>query len=601
MDGYKEDMMSERATIDRRKTPLSAPAPPQYQEREAALDPTWEPDAIHRPPRAALVHRALAGHEFSAIAIQPPELQPAAPSDAQIGAEGGALDEATEERIDERRGEGAPLDPATRTRMDRAFATSFADVRIHADGESDTLNRSLSARAFTTGTDLFFQQDAFQPGTHTGDRLLAHELTHVVQQRSAPASGPLTVGAVDDPAEREADAAAEQVAADEPATGIEDASMGQATVAPARVQRQGGDPNATATAPPPSGSVQDKVPSQLDLKSVQGRFTIPEGVALGGSVTGKAYTTDWTDVSVQISEKGVSLHLSPPIHIRPVTAWVNIFPIIGQGIYFGMSDCEWSDLEYSFASASITSVGLKDTGPGSSIQGSVRSTITEKVTALFAGTKVATAGYDPLTDTDVAGTVAGIVANAKTFAPDGGGDLEVKNIHIGGTVAFKSAMKTDQVDLPAGTSATLDVWMDGTAKDVADPAKRKISMINVETSGITLLYGEHHQPVAKVTRASLSNGGAFSVLAWEPLGEGETPGVAAGIVGMVGGMLEGYKEAGEVGGNIGLLVGGGTAKVAGDQWTKQKIEAVVGPIVVQLIRDNRGVISGIDLAALLGL
>jgi flagellar biosynthesis GTPase FlhF len=66
--------------------------------------------------------------------------------------------------------------------MEDAFGFDFTRVRIHADTEGDRLSRSLEARAFTTGSDIFFRQGAYKPESPSGQRLLAHELTHVVQQ-----------------------------------------------------------------------------------------------------------------------------------------------------------------------------------------------------------------------------------------------------------------------------------------------------------------------------------------------------------------------------------------------------------------------------------
>ncbi|MBW4436944.1 MAG: DUF4157 domain-containing protein [Pleurocapsa minor GSE-CHR-MK-17-07R] len=58
----------------------------------------------------------------------------------------------------------------------------FSNVNIHTDTQSDTLNRSLGSRAFTTGNDIYFRGGEFNPGSSGGQELLAHELTHVVQQ-----------------------------------------------------------------------------------------------------------------------------------------------------------------------------------------------------------------------------------------------------------------------------------------------------------------------------------------------------------------------------------------------------------------------------------
>ncbi len=66
--------------------------------------------------------------------------------------------------------------------MEQSFGADFSGVRIHADGEADQLSRALSARAFTTGQEIYFKQGEYQPDSQPGQMLLAHELTHVVQQ-----------------------------------------------------------------------------------------------------------------------------------------------------------------------------------------------------------------------------------------------------------------------------------------------------------------------------------------------------------------------------------------------------------------------------------
>jgi hypothetical protein len=125
-----------------------------------------------------------------------------------VGVEGGPVGPDTAGRIEGLRGGGSSLDHGTRTSMESAFGTSFSDVRVHADGESDALNRRLTARAFTTGSDIFLRRDASPTDTH----LLAHELTHVVQQRSmSGGSGGMRVGAAGDGHEKHADAVADVV------------------------------------------------------------------------------------------------------------------------------------------------------------------------------------------------------------------------------------------------------------------------------------------------------------------------------------------------------------------------------------------------------
>ncbi len=107
----------------------------------------------------------------------------AATADAPIGAAGGAVGADVESRIRSARAGGAPLPGDVGSRMEQAFGTDFGDVRVHSGAQSADLNRSISARAFTTGSDIFLGAGTPALDSSSGTELLAHELTHVVQQR----------------------------------------------------------------------------------------------------------------------------------------------------------------------------------------------------------------------------------------------------------------------------------------------------------------------------------------------------------------------------------------------------------------------------------
>ncbi|MGI9302192.1 MAG: eCIS core domain-containing protein [Gammaproteobacteria bacterium] len=87
-----------------------------------------------------------------------------------------------ESRINQARGGGHPLPDQTRSQMEQSLGTDLSGVRIHTDSRADSLNQSLQAKAFTTGSDLFFRRGTYNPDSSGGKQLLAHELTHVVQQ-----------------------------------------------------------------------------------------------------------------------------------------------------------------------------------------------------------------------------------------------------------------------------------------------------------------------------------------------------------------------------------------------------------------------------------
>jgi hypothetical protein len=104
---------------------------------------------------------------------------------------------------------GQPLDPATRAWFEPRLGRDLSDIRLHADAVADLASRSVDAGAFTFGRDIAFRRGAYDPSSGDGRRLLAHELTHAVQQGESRGSGEPVLGRVDDPVEREADRAAE--------------------------------------------------------------------------------------------------------------------------------------------------------------------------------------------------------------------------------------------------------------------------------------------------------------------------------------------------------------------------------------------------------
>ncbi|MBN1814364.1 MAG: DUF4157 domain-containing protein [Anaerolineae bacterium] len=116
-----------------------------------------------------------------------------------------------EQAVQAARGGGQALDTGMRAQMESAFGADFSGVRVHADAGSDALNQSLNARAFTTGQDVFFRQGAYDPGSSGGRELLAHELTHVVQQTGDEVQRKLTVNAAGDRYEQEADRVARAI------------------------------------------------------------------------------------------------------------------------------------------------------------------------------------------------------------------------------------------------------------------------------------------------------------------------------------------------------------------------------------------------------
>jgi hypothetical protein len=110
----------------------------------------------------------------------------------QADGDGPAVAPELEAAIRGAKGGGQPLPDRVRTRMEQALGADFSRVRVHADPQADQLNQAIQARAFTTGQDVFFRQGAYAPESQGGQALLAHELTHVVQQTAKAPTTPLT-------------------------------------------------------------------------------------------------------------------------------------------------------------------------------------------------------------------------------------------------------------------------------------------------------------------------------------------------------------------------------------------------------------------------
>jgi hypothetical protein len=142
-------------------------------------------------------------------------------------------------------GGGSPLETDTRGLMEERLGQDFSDVRVHTGQKADESARSINAQAYTVGTDVVFRSGHYSPGTDTGQRVLAHELTHVVQQKAGPVAGTPAPGGIrlsdpSDPFEQAAERAAEQ-AMNQPAPAAQ--ASGETAV-----QRQGEEEEEEETA-----------------------------------------------------------------------------------------------------------------------------------------------------------------------------------------------------------------------------------------------------------------------------------------------------------------------------------------------------------------
>lgn len=97
--------------------------------------------------------------------------------------------EIMEPMLHQKKGKGHSLEGSSKDMMEQAFAADFSQVRVHTDAESHRMNQSIHAQAFTYGNDIYFNKNKYRPESREGRHLLAHELTHTIQQKGKKPKG----------------------------------------------------------------------------------------------------------------------------------------------------------------------------------------------------------------------------------------------------------------------------------------------------------------------------------------------------------------------------------------------------------------------------
>lgn len=152
------------------------------------------------------------------------------------------------------RSPGQPLDTAPRSFMESRFGHDFSSVRVHTDAKAANSARSVNALAYTVGQSVVFGSNQYQPHTRAGQQLMAHELTHVVQQGGAgntkQSPDALAINSSDDAFEQQASVTAQQVMTGASITGA-------LSVSGPAIQRQ-----------TPGGDTEQKPPEKKDTSEV---------------------------------------------------------------------------------------------------------------------------------------------------------------------------------------------------------------------------------------------------------------------------------------------------------------------------------------------
>lgn len=192
-DSYEQEADAVADRIVNRETTVPTPVrrPEEAAPAEVPLAETITPLAQRQPEEQEQPLQEKAAFESPGVMESAEE----APVQRK---ENGAAPAEVDEQLQRSKGGGDLLPPATQQQMESGFGADFSQVRVHTGADAVQMSRDLNAQAFTHGRDIFFNEGKFQPGTKKGDQLLAHELTHTVQQGRTKPSAPVQRAEGDD-------------------------------------------------------------------------------------------------------------------------------------------------------------------------------------------------------------------------------------------------------------------------------------------------------------------------------------------------------------------------------------------------------------------
>jgi hypothetical protein len=169
-----------RSAVVQAKLMVSQPEDKYEQEADRVAEEVVR--RINTPPTDDIRSQHLAMGENNYLCRKPTLQNPVSSLQPASAGDGLAISPNLESAIQHARSGGHALPAQVREPMEQAFGADFSRVRMHIGFESERLGRLLSAQAFTTEQDIFFGQGAYKPESQVGQKLLAHELTHVMQQ-----------------------------------------------------------------------------------------------------------------------------------------------------------------------------------------------------------------------------------------------------------------------------------------------------------------------------------------------------------------------------------------------------------------------------------
>ncbi len=368
--------------------------------------------------------------------------------------------------------------------------------------------------------------------------------------------------------------------------------QGGAGRSPAPRVSGGGRGNAAAAAQLPAAagpgaSVASQLPEGIDLSSAGVGFSLPGNTALTGNWN-QLTTTEPTQVSIQVSATSLDLHFWPALVVD--AQWP-------------LSNVAWRGLTWDFRSGRISSVNLENTQIGVPISGTVRGEIEKFVNNLMSGTPLQRAGYNPLQDTDLGGTLGklqGRFQASGSGAP--AGDLKPEQVR-GASANARFAVKREitqgagpgSITVPAGTGLSVTVSLAGDAASLAKGGVPDVTGISIDSDGVVLK--KNGEDVARLHSLHIARGGQVDVTRFEALGGvAKAEGVEAGLRGLALLLQLAALRSGQ---NPGQLADPNPSIVSG--MAEKEIETALTAAVRQLVLDHHDAVPGVDLRKVLGV
>lgn len=355
-----------------------------------------------------------------------------------------------------------------------------------------------------------------------------------------------------------------------------------------------------------TGEVERALPAGVQLQSVTASIAIPGKRKLGGGYWqgGTVKTKQPTQIGVEVTPTGVKVWVSPAMYLD--ADWP-------------LQDCEINGAGLEFAKklpyADVTDVSGLGTGM-ISIAGRVGKKLTDMISKAVDHTKLVSGTYDPVTDTDLSGTLNSVMAGFVDLFSDHDGKEkttqppiqpeEMKNISAGATIAVVDGASFIQggSGLTLGANSPITISVDGAgnlrdtlaAKDPEHMAEAaRIQQVSLSTAGLEVIVSG--KPVAKLERITLASGGKVTIDQMTPLGKLADAEATESGLSLLGALIALRANDPSAGG----MYQNAQRPVVVDGVSRAVIEQNFTDTLHKLILQYRAAVPGVDLAKVLGI